>query len=113
MLSKISAEFENLESAEMTARRIRENVDGIKKITLAGTYRKLEANTKEEVYRIIPVAITSSNYVTVNTLFESSYGNYHISGNTKTRLDVTCDRNSLKKSESIIIGMGGLSVIKH
>ena len=32
MLSKISAEFENLESAEITARKIRENVDGIKKI---------------------------------------------------------------------------------
>ena len=45
MLSKISAEFENLESAEITARKIRENVDGIKKITLAGTYRKLEANS--------------------------------------------------------------------
>ena len=62
MLSKISAEFENLESAEITARKIRENVDGIKKITLAGTYRKLEANTKEEIYRIIPMAINSSNY---------------------------------------------------
>ena len=113
MLSKISAEFENLESAEITARKIRENVEGIKKITLAGTYRKLEANTSEEVYRIIPMAINSSNYVTVNTLYEPSYGNYHISGNTKTRLDVTCDRNSLKKSESIIIGMGGLGIIKH
>ncbi|MGN1480559.1 hypothetical protein [Porcipelethomonas sp.] len=73
MFSRITGEFDLIEFAEYAARRIRETVDGEKKITIyknKNKYKNMVRKNNEpilthgEIFYLLPTAITSYNYIT-------------------------------------------------
>lgn len=71
MFSRISCEFERIEFAETAAKRIRETVNGPKKIRIKHNRNKYKAmyngklpSTHGDKYVLLPTAVTSYNYIT-------------------------------------------------
>jgi hypothetical protein len=65
MLKSIKAEFEQFDSAEIASRKIRKNVNGIRKIKIT-SHRMSKSSTDNSYFRLIPTAVTTQNYITLS-----------------------------------------------
>lgn len=73
MFSRITSEFEQIEFAEFAAKRIRETVNGTKRITIFHNQNKYKGHlqnheqknaTHGNIFYLLPTAINSYNYIT-------------------------------------------------
>lgn len=113
MVTRITAEFEGPETAEMALKKIRENVRGVYSTNFV--YNR-EANKAEKlrgatIYTILPTAVTSQNYLTA--VLESPASKDVIpepSRSRKTTVFIVCDGSGTNKISSILTSMGGNNI---
>ncbi len=109
MLRSITAEFEHFDSAEMASRKIRRNVNGIRKIKIA-SHKMSKRNGHDSYYKLIPTAITTQNYVTLSM---SNSLNDRISEPQTTQttiLTVICTEEVSSQVHRILTSSGGIYI---
>lgn len=113
MVTRVTAEFESPELADIAISRIRQNVKGF---CSASTSYSREAVMAERlrhgnVYTILPAAVTSHNYVTGVMEYPASEDiipePYRRTG---TAVTVICEESAVKNIRSALISSGALSV---
>lgn len=109
MLKTIKAEFEQFDSAEIASRRIRRNVNGIRKIKIASHNRGKKHDGNELYVRYIPTTIANQNYMAPAVI--SSIGESDESAVVQTTfLTVVCTEEASAKVHNILTSSGGLSI---
>lgn len=113
MVSRISAEFESPELAELAVSTIRNRIGGVYSTGLM--YNKTSDRALSirngSIYTIIPTAVTTHNYITA--VMESPASEDTIpepSRSRTTRIYIVCASDKAKEASSIFSAMGGLSV---
>lgn len=113
MVTRITAEFEGPETAEMALKKIRENVRGVYSTNFV--YNR-ESNKAEKlrgatIYTMLPTAATSYNYLT--SVLESPASKDVIpepSRSRKTTVFIVCDGSGTHTISSILTSMGGNNI---
>lgn len=113
MVSRISAEFETSEIAELALKRARENVgeiysSGIVYDKMSDKAMKLRNGT---IYTVIPTAVTAHNYVTA--VIESDADESVFPEPLRRRraqIYVICSSESVKGIRSVFNSLGGLNI---
>ncbi|MBO5164601.1 MAG: hypothetical protein J6B75_09240 [Ruminococcus sp.] len=113
MVTRITAEFEGPESAEMALKKIRENVSGVYSTNFVYNRdsNKAERLRGATIYTILPTAVTSHNYLTA--VLESPASKDVIpepSRSRKTTVFIVCDGSGTHKISSILTSMGGNNI---
>ena len=113
MITKISAEFENPDIAEMAMQRIRERVPSVYSTNM--TYNRTSDRAQKlrggSIYTVIPTAVTTHNYLTA--VMESPACENVIpepSRSRRTNVCIVCDDSSLDKVSALLNAMGGLHI---
>ncbi len=113
MITRISAEFETPDLAELAIRRIKESVDGVHSANII--YNKISEKALKlrngTLYTVIPTAVTSRNYLTA--VLESPASEDVIAEplrNRKTTAYIICESDSLNNAKAIFSAMGGLRI---
>jgi hypothetical protein len=113
MMTRIYAEFEAPELAELALKRVRDSVPGIFSTNMM--YNKAADRALKlrggNIYTIIPTAVTTHNYLTAvmespasEDVIEEPYRS------RKTKIYVICDPDSIQNVKSILSAMGGLEI---
>lgn len=113
MVSRVSAEFETSELAELALKRSRESVGGIYSSGVVYDRRsdkalKLRNGT---IYTVIPTAVTSHNYITA--VMESPAAESIIpepSRRRRAQVYVICDSGSTAGVKAVFNSLGGLNI---
>lgn len=108
MLKTIQAEFEQFDSAENASRKLRRNVNGIRKIKI--TSHRMSKKTGHDTYfRLIPTAVTTQNYVTLSVTSSSGALSEPKLIQT-TLLTVICTEEVSAQVHSILTSSGGIGI---
>ena len=113
MLTRVSAEFENIDMAELAARRLKESVSGV--LRTGCLYDRRAERSKiydnKSHYTLLPMALTTFNYYTavVEYRVSESFGKEPYQ-NRKTQLYVVCEENSAANVKSLLNALGGLNI---
>lgn len=113
MITRIYAEFETPELAELALQRVREKVgsvfsSGLMYDRISDKALKLRNGS---IYTIIPTAVTTHNYITA--VMESPASDDVIiepSRSRKTNIYVICSSDSEQEVKAVFSSMGGLSI---
>jgi hypothetical protein len=113
MITKISAEFDCPEIAELALRRIRESVQSVYSTNMM--YNKTSDKARKlrggSIYTVIPTAVTTHNYLTA--VLESPACEDVIpepARSRKTTACIVCDDSSLENVSALLNAMGGLNI---
>ena len=113
MLSRISAEFESMDMAELVVGRVKQSVSGVLR---TGIIHNREAERAEklahgESYTLLPTAVTTHNYITATLISETTDSILEEPQRSKnSKLYIICEKESLKDVSSILNAMGGLKI---
>ena len=113
MVTRVSAEFEEPELAELAMKRIREKIRGVYSTSMiynrsSDKARKLQNGT---LYTIIPTAVTTHNYMTA--VIESPASRDVIpepQRSRKTSVYIVCESASVNNVSSVLNSMGALNI---
>ena len=113
MITRVSAEFETPEIAELAVNKVRDTVGGILSTGMMYNRSSEKAVRLRNgcMYTIIPTAVTSHNYITA--VMESTTSEDVIpepSRNRKATLYVICESGIADKVTAVFNSCGGLSV---
>ncbi len=113
MVTRVMAEFETPEIAEMVLKKIRENVRGIYSTNFVYNRDsdKAERLKGKDICTVLPMAATSHNYLTM--VMESPASQDIIpeySRSRKTNVFIVCDGNGTSEISSIISSAGGTNI---
>lgn len=113
MMTRISAEFETPDLAELALKRIKDTVPNVFSTNIM--YNKMSDKAMRlcggNVYTIIPTAVTTHNYMTVNMVSPASEDVIpEPIRSRKTIAYVICDSTSVNNVKSIFNSMGGLKI---
>jgi hypothetical protein len=113
MITRISAEFETPDLAELVLKRIKESVDGVYSTNII--YNKISDRAVKlrngTIYTIIPTAVTTHNYFTA--VMESPASEDVISEpyrNRKAVIYIMCRNESSANICSMLNAMGGMKI---
>lgn len=113
MITRISAEFEAPELAELAIKRIKESVGGVHSGNII--YNKISDRALKlrsgTLYTVIPTAVTSRNYLTA--VLESPASEDVIAEplrSRKTTAYIVCEAESVDNAKAIFSAMGGLKI---
>lgn len=113
MFTRISAEFESPEIAELAIKRIKESVKGIHSANII--YNKISDKALKlkngTLYTVIPTAVTTRTYFTA--VLESPASEDVIAEplrSRKTTAYIICDAESIDNAKAIFNAMGGLKI---
>ena len=110
MVTRITAEFETPEIAELALKKIRENVRGVYSTNFVYNREsdKAEKLRGGEIYTVLPTAAVSSNYL---TMVMESPASVDVIPETSRRRNTTvfivCDGNGTDEISSILNSTGG------
>lgn len=113
MVTRVTAEFETPESAELALKRIRESVRGVYSTNfmynrISNKAEKLTGGTR---YTILPTGLTTHNYMTA--VLESPTSRDVIpepARSRKTTVYIVCDGSGAHEINSILTAMGGSNI---
>ncbi|MDE5764818.1 MAG: hypothetical protein K2I00_07610 [Ruminococcus sp.] len=113
MVTRVTADFESPETAELALKQIRDNVRGVYSTNyvynrISDKAQKLHGGTN---YTILPAAVTSHNYLTA--VLESPATDSVIPEplrNRKTTVFIVCDGSGTNEIHSILSAMGGNNI---
>ena len=113
MVTRVSAEFEEPELAEIAMKRIRENIKGVYSTSMIynRTSDKAEKLKHGTLYTIIPTAVTTHNYMTA--VMESPASRDVIpepQRSRKTSVYVVCESASVPNVSAVLNSMGALNI---
>ncbi len=113
MVTRVSAEFEEPELAELAMKKIRDSIKGVYSTSMiynrnSDKARKLQNGT---LYTIIPTAVTTHNYMTA--VIESPASRDVIPEphrSRKTSVYIVCESASVSNVSSVLNSMGALNI---
>lgn len=112
-MTRISAEFETPDMAEIALKRIKDTVPGVYSTNMI--YNKTSDKAMKlrngSLYTIIPTAVTTHNYLTA--VIESPASEDVINEplrSRKTSIYVICEPESVNNISSLLNAMGGLKI---
>ncbi len=113
MISRVSAEFEAPELAEVSLHKIKDGIKGIYRTGIIFNKRSEEAMKLRHgtLYTIIPTAVTSFNYITA--VIESPSSEDTVPEPLRrrtTKAYVICEAESVNNVKAIFNAMGGLKI---
>lgn len=113
MVTRVTAEFESPEMAEMCLGRITRGVKGVYSTNMIYDRKsdKAERMHNGTLYTLIPTAVTTHNYMTA--MIESPASEDVIpepSRNRKTTVYIVCDSDSKSRISSVLNSMGALKI---
>lgn len=117
MITRISAEFPEIEFAEMAAKRIRETISGLKKVTIYLNKNKFKISENEEytkpgkMFVLLPAAINSANYYTglmTREVVESQIKEPLLT--KSVHLCISCESKNIHNISQIISSYGGYEI---
>lgn len=113
MVTRVTAEFEGPESAELALKKIRENVRGVYSTNFVYNREsdKAEKLRSGTIYTVLPTAVTSYNYLTA--VLESPASKDVIpepARSRKTTVFIVCDGSGTHEINSILTSMGGNNI---
>lgn len=106
MLKSVKAEFDGFDSAEYASRKIRKNINGIRKIKIT-SHCKNSGN--DYYFRLIPTAVVTRNYMTDTVIYPADTS-YEAKNIQKTYLTVICTEETAVPVHNILVSSGGMSV---
>lgn len=113
MVTRVTAEFEAPESAELALKKIRESVRGVYSTNFV--YNRISDRAERlrngTVFTVMPAAVTSQNYMTA--VMESPSTEDVIpepSRSRKTTVFIVCDGSGTHEINSILTSMGGSNI---
>ena len=113
MLTRVSAEFENIDMAELAAKRLKESVGGVLRTGCLYDRRaeRSKINDNKSRYKLLPMALTTFNYYTAVVEYRVSEGGVREAfQNQKTQLYVVCEEESATNVKSLLNALGGLNI---
>ncbi len=116
MVTRITAEFENPETAEMALKKIRENVNGVYSTNFVYNRAsdKAEKLRSGSIYTVLPTVTGSVNYTNYLTMVMESPASEDIipepSRSRKTNVFIVCDGNGTEQISSILNSSGGNNI---
>lgn len=113
MITRISAEFETPDLAELALKRIKESVNGVysTNIIYNKTSDKALKLKNGSIYTVIPTAVTTHTYFTA--VMESPASENVISEPLRSRkaiVYVICEDDSINNIRAVLNAMGGLNI---
>ncbi len=113
MISRVSAEFETSELAELALKRARENPGGIYSSGVVYDRRSDKAVRLRNgtIYTVIPTAVTAHNYITA--VMESPAAESVIpepSRRRRAQVYVICDQEASAGIRAVFNSLGGLNI---
>lgn len=113
MVTRVTAEFEVPESAELALKKVRENVRGVYSTNYVynRNSNKAEKLRSGTIYTVMPTAATTYNYLTA--VLESPASKDIIpepSQSRKTTVFIVCDGSGTHEINSILTSMGGSNI---
>lgn len=113
MLTRVMVEFENIDMAEIAAKRVKESVKSARKTGFI--YNKKAEKTafydKNRHYTILPLAATTFNYITASIEYEMTEDTVEEpKRNRRTMLYIICEDDDCENVKSILSAMGGLNI---
>lgn len=106
MLKSVKAEFDGFDSAESASRKIRKNINGIRKIKITSHCRN---SGNDYYFRLIPTAVVTQNYIT-DTVISPADTSDEAKTMQKTFLTVICTEEAALPVHNILVSSGGMSV---
>ena len=120
MFSRITSEFEQIEFAEFAAKRIRETVNGTKRITIFQNQSKYKGHlqnhekknaTHGDVFYLLPTAINYYNYITAQVSRPVSEALIPEPLLTQSvRIEIITDFSNRHKISQILLSEGGYDI---
>lgn len=113
MLTRISAEFENIDMAEIASKRIKDTINGVRRTGVIHnkTAERAKRLERGRHYTILPLAATTYNYFTAtmenettDDIIDEPYRN------RKTILYIICEEDAVNNIKSVLNAMGGLNI---
>ena len=106
MLKSVKAEFDGFDSAESASRKIRKNINGIRKIKITSHGRN---SGNDYYFRLIPTAVVTQNYITDTVISPADTSNESKIMQTAF-LTVICTEEAALSVHNILVSSGGMSV---
>lgn len=106
MLKSVKAEFDGFDSAESASRKIRKNINGIRKIKITSHCRN---SGNDYYFRLIPTAVVTQNYI-ADTVISPADTSDEAKTMQKTFLTVICTEEAALPVHNILVSSGGMSV---
>lgn len=113
MVTRITAEFENPETAELALKKIRENVRGVYSTNFVYNRRSNEAERLRgaDIYTVMPTAVTSYNYLTGRLESPASVDVIPEPARSRTTtVFIVCDGSDIKNIRSVLTSSGGSNI---
>ena len=114
MITKLTAEFDSVETAELAARMIKQRTDGIVSINI---HRKSIPTAKSPVPYVIPSFSQSSNFYFIvgnNNYLDSVNDSSDDDRISKSAIiEIICEKESEKTVSQIITSLNGLKFNKN
>lgn len=113
MLTRVSADFENTDMAELAARRLKESISGVLRTGYLFDRRaeRLGNYVNKKHYTLLPMALTTFNYFTAvieSQVSENSVKEPYLRRNTT--LYVICEEENEANVRSVLNALGGINV---
>ena len=113
MLIRVTVEFENIDMAEIAAKRVKSTLKGVKRSGFIYN-RKAEKTAfydHNRHYTILPLAATTFNYITASIEYDMTEDIIkEPERNRKTMLYILCEESEAENVSSILNAMGGLNI---
>lgn len=107
MLKNIKAEFPEYDLAENASRKIRKNLNGIRKIKISSDCKAVNLNENDYFFRLIPTAVTTQNYITIPVISDLNE-NQNISH--KSHLNIICTEEVSPSVHRLLTSSGGINI---
>ncbi|MBO5320146.1 MAG: hypothetical protein J6B01_10125 [Ruminococcus sp.] len=113
MVTRITAEFESPESAELALKRIRENIRGVYSTSYVYNKQsdKAERIRGKDIYTIMPTAAVTQNYLTAVMDSPASVDSIpEPSRSRKTTVFIVCDGSGTSDISSVLSNSGAVNI---
>ena len=113
MVTRITAEFETPETAELALKKIRESVRGVYSTNFVYNRRSNEAERLRgaDIYTVMPTAVTSANYLTGKLESPASIDVIPEPARSRTTtVFIVCDGSNIQNIHSILTSSGGSNI---
>lgn len=113
MVTRITAEFESPESAELALKRIRENIRGVYSTSYVYNKQsdKAERIRGKDIYTIMPTAVVTQNYLTGVIDSPASIDSIpEPSRSRKTTVFIVCDGSGTGEISSVLSNSGAVNI---
>ena len=118
MITKINAELDTIETAELAARMIKQKTDGIINIKIESKTNIIE-HTDDYIPYIIPVYNQNGSYNFIPPLYNSSTSSMTNSNSNQIEhsrtafIEIICEKEAEKIVTQIFTSLGGLKINKN